>query len=170
MSEDGNKGLWRYIKNKKKSSSGVGTLTANGTTGVSPLEKAEMLNQQFTSVFTSDEANTTPDLGPSPFPAMPQILIAEKGVCSLLNNLNPKKASGADNIPAVLLKKCAEEITPMLSAIIQQSLDTHVVPDDWKKAAVSPVFKKRGPIKTRELSPYIPYINMLQNLRTCHCL
>ena len=142
ISEDGNKGLWRYVKNQKKSSSGVGTLAANGKAGITPIEKAQMLNDQFTSVFTQDQADTTPDLGPSPFPQMAKISIAEDGVCSLLSKQNPKKASGADNIPAIILKNCAAEISPMLTTIIQQSLDTGDVPGDWRKATVSPVFKK----------------------------
>ena len=47
---------------KKKISSGVGTLTVNGKTGVSPTDNAEMLSDQFTSMFTKDQPNATPQL------------------------------------------------------------------------------------------------------------
>ena len=135
MAGDGNKNLWRYVKNQKKSSSGRNTLSQWKDWNKSK-EKAEMLNNQFTSVFTKDQAETLPDLGNSTYPPMPKIAVDETGVCSLLARLDPKKASGADNIPAIILKNCAEEITPMLSTIIQKSYDTHVVPSDWRKAAV----------------------------------
>ena len=46
----------------KKNSSGVRTLTVNGKTGVSPTDKAEMLNDQFTSIFTKDQPYATPQL------------------------------------------------------------------------------------------------------------
>ena len=117
------------------------TLVANGKVRTEPKEKAEMLNDQFTSVFTQSQQNH-PDVIPSPYPPMPQINIAEAGVTSLLRKLNPKKACGADKIPATFLKNCAEEISPILTVIIQKSLDSKQVPSDWKKAVVSPVFKK----------------------------
>ena len=154
ISEDSQKGMFRYIKNKKKGSSGVGTLMANGKTAVSPKEKADMLNEQFVSVFTRDEpASVPPDLGPSPFQEMAKIEISENGVAALLKNLDAKKASGADNIPAIFLQHCALEIAPMLTTIIQKSLDTHDVPEDWKKAAVSPVYKAIDP-NLKTIAPY----------------
>ena len=58
-------------------------------------------------------------------------------------------------IPAVLLKTCAEEISKMLTFIFQQALDQSTVPDDWKIALVSPVFKKgkrSGPENYRPIS------------------
>ena len=61
---------------------------ANGKIAVSPKEKAEMLNEQFVSVFTRDEPASAPtDLGPSPFQEMTKIEISEKGVATLLRNL-----------------------------------------------------------------------------------
>ena len=76
----------------------------NGKTAVSPKEKAEMLNEQFVSVFTRDESTSAPpDLGPSTSQEMAKIEIAEKRVAALLRNLDIKKASGADNIPAIVL-------------------------------------------------------------------
>ena len=35
--EDGNKSMWRYMKNKKSSSSGVGTLHAERQTAIDPI-------------------------------------------------------------------------------------------------------------------------------------
>ena len=140
--EDGNKNMWRYIKNKKSSSSGVGTLHANGQTAIDPLDKAKMLNDQFSSVFTRDGPAETPDLGPSPYPPMPEITISEAGVLALMKKIHANKASGADKIPGAFLKECAHELAPMLTAIIQKSLDEKNVPNDWKTALVSPVFKK----------------------------
>ena len=51
FSEEGNKGMWRYIKNKKNSSSSVGTLHSNGRTGIDPTEKADMLNSVCVSLY-----------------------------------------------------------------------------------------------------------------------
>ena len=101
-----------------------------------------MLNDQFSSVFTREDTASIPELGPSPFKEMPPIKVSEAGVLKLLKDLKTRKASGPDEIPAIMLKTCAEEIAPMLTFIFQQSLDTGTVPDDWKMALVTPVFKK----------------------------
>ena len=84
---------------------------------------------------------------------MARIEIAVNGVAALLRNLDVKKASGADNIPAIVLQHCAIEIAPMLTTIIQKSLDTHDVPTDWKQATVSPVFKKGDRSKPENYRP-----------------
>ena len=142
ISEDGNKGLWRYLKSTRKDTCGVSTLIKDGVSGSEPAHKARMLNEQFSSVFTKEDTNSIPDLGPSPYPEMAEIKIGEAGVRKLLKDLNSNKACGSDKIPATLLKCCADEIAPMLTFIFQQSLDTSTVPEDWKIALITPVFKK----------------------------
>ena len=87
-----------------------------GIPGSEPAEKARMLNEQFSSVFTRKDINNM-DFGPSPFPKMSAIKMDE----------------------AVLLKTCAEEISPMLTFIFQQALDQSTVPDDWKIGLFTPL-------------------------------
>jgi hypothetical protein len=42
----------------------------------------------------------------------------------------------------MILKELATDISPLLQLIFQKSLDTGVVPEDWRIANVSPVYKK----------------------------
>ena len=96
---------------------------------------AEVLNKQYSSVFTEGDTSSTPHMDDSPYPNMPHIKVTTKGVKSLLQKLNPKKAIGPDLVPTRILKDYADDITtPILQLIYQQSLDTGVVPDDWKMA------------------------------------
>ena len=60
----------------------------------------------------------------------------------LLQNLNPHKASGPGNIPSRLLKETAAEIAPALTLLFQSSLQQGEVPEDWKLANVTHLFKK----------------------------
>ena len=53
-------------------------------------------------------------------------------------------ASGPDGIPTRLLISTAEEVAPMLTRIFQTSLDVGSVPSDWRKALITPIYKK-GP-------------------------
>ena len=73
---------------------------------------------------------------------MPSISITNNGVYKLLDSINPNKAQGPDELPARVLKETASEITPILTEIYNKSLQTGIVPDDWRNANISPIFKK----------------------------
>ena len=75
---------------------------------------------------------------------MSEITITNKGVESLLKDLNPNKASGPDEISPRLLKELHHEIAPSFTKTYRSSLSTGTVPNDWKTALVVPVYKK-GP-------------------------
>ena len=71
----------------------------------------------------------------------PPIRVTHKGVSRLLSNLHPNKAAGPDKLPSRFLKQFAHDLTPMLTLIYRASLDQGSVPEDWKKALVTPVLK-----------------------------
>ena len=73
---------------------------------------------------------------------MPDIEVEVRGVQKLLHNIKPNKATGPDGIPCRLLKEVANEIAPVLTDIFNSSLSLGALPSEWKKANVSPVFKK----------------------------
>ena len=68
--------------------------------------------------------------------------MTSSGVEKLLSNLNASKAAGPDQLSGKLLKAAACESAQILQAIFQRSLDTGELPADWKKALITPVFKK----------------------------
>ena len=65
-----------------------------------------------------------------------------ESVRKLLQELDPHKATGPDNIPAKLLKQTASQIAPLLVLIFQASINQGKLPDDWKLAYITPIFKK----------------------------
>ena len=73
---------------------------------------------------------------------MPEISIDLNGILKLLSNLKPDKAPGPDGIKPVILKELREEIAPVIQLLIQKSISAGKIPTDWKKANVSPVFRK----------------------------
>ena len=70
------------------------------------------------------------------------IQVQSYGVKKLLLQLKPHKASGPDRLPNRILKELAHELAPSLTALYNQSLSTKVLPEDWKRAFISPVYKK----------------------------
>ena len=116
-------------------------------------DKAEALANRCQSVFKRDDTtlSSCPDLPPSPFPDMPPITIDVEGVKK--DNINTTEAIGPDQIQNQALKIAAEEIAPVLQCIFQQSLDTGELPLDWRKANITPLFKKGA---TTDPANYLP--------------
>ena len=74
--------------------------------------------------------------------AMGNITVDLKGVAKLLDGLNIHKAPGPDGLNTSVLKECSNEISPILALIFNKSLARDDVPDEWRQANVSLVFKK----------------------------
>lgn len=145
VSEDqtGNpKKLYSFVKSKKCDASGVAPLTSNGTTHSDSGKKSNILNDQFTSVFTVEDTTSIPDLNSNNHPSAKSIVVNRKGVLKLLKDINPYKATGPDAIPGRLLKTMSNEVVDILCIIFQASLDQGIIPQAWKKAFISPIFKK----------------------------
>jgi hypothetical protein len=87
---------------------------------------------------------------------MDDIEIAEEGVRKLLRNTNPHKAAGPDELPARVLKECADKLSPYLTLIFKKSLVERNVPDDWKHANVSAIFKKGDRTTAANYRPVSP--------------
>ena len=87
----------------------------------------------------------------SQYPTMQNIEISANGVEKL--KIEPGKTTGPDNIQAILLKETALEISPILTHIFNQSLQSGVLPSDWKEAHIVPVFKKGDKTKPENYRP-----------------
>jgi hypothetical protein len=137
------KRFWAAIKSEKQESTGVAPLkNKEGFIHSDTTSKAEILNEQFQSVYTKENTSTMPDKGQSKYPSMKDIVINTKGVFKLLKDLNPQKATGTDCIPSFILKSAADELAPILTQLYQYSLAEAEIPSDWRDAHIVPLFKK----------------------------
>ena len=151
----GLKRFWTYIKYKKNDHVKIGPLRHDGVLNDDPKRKAELLNQQFQSAFSQkDDTRNLPEVMlPRDISPAEDVVITENGILKLLLNLKTNKAPGPDDVRPIVLKSLAPEIAPILTFIFQVSLDTGVVPSDWKKANVTPVFKKGDRNKAENYRP-----------------
>ena len=72
------------------------------------------------------------------------LVISTNGVAAQLQALNPNKSTGPDQIPPWFMKEHANDIAPVLTNIFQEAINSGVVPQGWKNANVTAVFKKGG--------------------------
>ena len=137
------KKLYSFIKHRKADSIGIAPLKEHGTLKDSPKDKAEILNNQFKSVFTNERPldEDTANLPPL-FPDIGNINITTTGIQKLLEKLQPHKAMGPDQLHPRVMKETATHIAPILQVIFSKSFEAGEVPLDWKKAHVTPIFKK----------------------------
>jgi hypothetical protein len=56
----------------------------------------------------------------------------------------PKKTSCLDPMPTSLVLQCSEELLPVITVIVNMSLQSGQFAGEWKKAMVTPLLKKCG--------------------------
>ena len=71
-----------------------------------------------------------------------EIILTKDAIKDKLNKLDPSKASGPDNIPSFILKTFSEELSFPLLILFNKSLSEGQIPDAWKTAEVTAIFKK----------------------------
>ena len=111
------KEFWAFVKSKKKDQFGITALEHQGKVYNDSLSKANLLNNQFTSVFTRKDLSHIPKMCGNQVPDIPDVDIQIEGVTKLLQQLDSHKATGPDSIPAYLVKQTALQIAPVLALI-----------------------------------------------------
>ena len=147
--------LLSYMKSQKNENTGIAPLRSEGALHSEPTKKANVLNTQFQSVFTSESNINIPDKGPSPHPVMSNITITVQGINKLLQGIHPNKAIDPDNISRKILKEKSDICAEILDKIFTKSLTSGKVPSDWNHANIAPVYKngdKHNPANYRPIS------------------
>ena len=83
------KKLFSFIKSLRTDNSGVAPLKNEGQLVANIEQKANILSEQFQSVFTTESIDNIPNKGVSPHQVMPSPSITTPGIQKLLNNINP---------------------------------------------------------------------------------
>lgn len=172
--------FWKYVKSlRKNNNSPVNALINNNKqAGICEMETANLLNLQFQSVFTVEDENMTAEIPMLTNQLMPKILVGCDGVRNLLLSLDSNKSPGPDKIAPRVLKELANEISPFLTDLFQQSLESGAVPREWKDACICPIFKSGSELDPANYRPvsltsivckvleHIIYTDVMQHLNS----
>ena len=142
--KDNPKAVFSYAKKKMKTKSGIADLIkSDNTMASSSKDKANVLNDFFSSVFTREDRSYIPDFPRASYNVpIADMSITIEDVRKKLDALNPNKATGPDEIPPRLLKELAAVLAGPIAIIMNKSIQEGNLPSIWKKANVVPIFKK----------------------------
>ncbi|XP_072107366.1 uncharacterized protein [Mobula birostris] len=136
------KSFFKYIKSKRQVRVDIGPIENDtGEIVMGDEEIAEELNKYFASVFTEEDSRI-PDTQGWQGREVCAVTITTEKVLRKLNRLKVDNSPGPDGMHPRVLKEVAVEIAEALAMIFQKSIDSGMVPEDWKIANVTPLFKK----------------------------
>lgn len=139
-----NKSFWNYVRSQSKTKSTIGDLIdSEGVLINDDEKKCEILNNFFASVFTHENTANIPNFIDRIYQEpLKDLEFTVEQVSKKLQSLNPSKAPGIDSIHPRVLKECHAELSRVLVTLFNKSINDSILPDPWKLAQVTPLFKK----------------------------
>jgi len=141
------KSFYAYVRSKSKSKVQVGSLIDSQGQHISDDQKiVTHFNEYFSSVFTKEDLTNIPKTVPvytdHGISKNFDLNFNLNDVAEALEKLRVDKAIGPDGLSPRLLKEIKDVISYPLFLLFKKSLNEASVPDDWKCANVTPIFKK----------------------------
>ena len=123
-------------------------------------EKANILQDQFSSVFTREPEGELPSFSNRTMANIFDIHITEDMVHNEIINLSLNKSCGPDELHQRLLFELVDALSKPIAFLLNNTIRQGVIPRDWKRANVLPLALFRY---SREQSPGEPHLHHLQN-------
>ena len=107
-------------------------------------EKANLFQKYFGGVYTKEPDGDMPYFEEREYnEILSNLNVTEETIMKKLKKIKINKSPGPDSIHPRVLREISNEICTPLKIILNLSLQTMTLPDDWKHAHVTAIFKKR---------------------------
>ena len=138
------KSFFSYIKKKTSNRVSVGPLKVEDEVVADSTKMASILNTWYCSMFTEEDTSNMPEaenlckVGQE----LDSVEFTAEKVEKKLKKLRPTAAPGPDKIWARVAHDLATELSIPLAMVYSKCMDEGVVPEEWKWANVTPIYKK----------------------------
>jgi hypothetical protein len=103
----------------------------------------ESVLRDTVTVFTREDITEVPEPAPRPVRReVNKVSFSMKTVRDKRRGFRSDAAARPGSIKPRILKELVAELSPALGTLFQKSIDEGVVPEDWKEANMTPIFKK----------------------------
>ena len=137
----GSREVWAKFRQLTKGQTSTAVVPADIT--------ADVLNTHYASIST-DLSYEPPQHKATCY--RPSAHISEMEVFNLLDHLKPT-ATGLDLVPAKFLRLTAPVFSAPIAQLFNQSIDSAVVPTQWKRAFITPIPKVSNPKTAADYRP-----------------
>ena len=111
---------------------------------IHPIYKAQELNNHFANISKIDDEPPLPEDPVPPNFSLNSIHITNQNVKDQLHKLNPCMPAGPDEIMPKFIKLISNSTAEPLTILFNRSLELGQVPNQWKMANMSAIFKGKG--------------------------
>ena len=103
----------------------------------------DVINTEFEKVFTKcDGSSLASTCTTPPMNSLMCIDLTMEDVKKALSSLKTPSAPGPDGVNPLMLKECAEAVCQPFHKLFTDSLTSGRMPRDWKRANITPIYKK----------------------------
>ena len=135
--------FYAFINRSKKTRNKIGPLADEQKRIVTePEEQANVLNRQYASVFTTNSEELPEIEQVTDGIEINDVEINMEVIKKAIDRLKEQSAAGPDGIPPRVLKEMRNEIALPLEIIFKESMRSGKIPEEWRDAEVTPIFKK----------------------------
>ena len=155
--ENNPKVFWSHVRNKLNIKSGIAPLLENINDKKSikfdDNEKANILQKQFSSIFTQKPEEEIPSLNKRTDICVLNINVTEVMVRNEIRGLNINKSCGPDEIHPRFLQELVDITSEPIVFLMNKSMETGVIPLDWKKHTSLQYIKKGARNRSENYRP-----------------
>ena len=144
MIKDNPRFFFQYAKSKSEVRTAVGPFLIEDDIVVEPIDKCNILQSQYCSVYSSTgyKADIISKIIQKPGArGLDNVQFSEEDVCKAIATIPAKSAPGPDGIPAVLLRNCSNALAKPLHILWSKSMETGKIPSKLKHGLITPIYK-----------------------------
>jgi len=148
--------FYNHVRKNSVHRSGIAPLkTGTGELVLDNQDKAELLNNYFVSMCTNDNGILPPLVARTvaEVTTLDLVVFSSDQIRIKLKKLKAKISSGPDGLPPIVFKNLANYISSPLAKIYNLLMLKETIPNLWKQANVTPIFKKGSSASPKNYRP-----------------